>query len=187
MNSELNKIEQRRAIKIALRAMSKEERERASERASLNVLASPEFQSAKTVLIYKAMKSECNPELIEQEAIKLGKTLVYPKCVEDFSLKLLSPKERDAFIDGAYGIKEPDRYRSIEIATDDIDFLLVPGLAFDKFHNRLGRGAGYYDRLLNKARSFTCGFCFSCQIIEQVSCEAHDIPLSAVISDTFRL
>lgn len=81
---------------------------------------------------------------------------------------------------GAYGITEPDRERSERITIDRIELIIVPGLAFDRELYRLGRGGGYYDRLLNGAAAFKLGLALKEQITERVPRENWDAKMDAV-------
>jgi 5-formyltetrahydrofolate cyclo-ligase len=82
---------------------------------------------------------------------------------------------------GALGIPEP-RPGLPEVSPEVIDWALVPGLAFDEQGFRLGRGGGYYDRLLPLLRpqAICWALCLSCQLVSRLPVEAHDAPLSGV-------
>ncbi len=83
---------------------------------------------------------------------------------------------------GAFGILEPDS--SIPTtAYGDIDIFVCPGLAFDKHGGRLGRGRGFYDRVLAEAResALKIGLGFACQLVEDTHNEPHDIAMDAVL------
>ena len=84
---------------------------------------------------------------------------------------------------GAYGIGEPV---GVRIALpEEIDFILVPGIAFDRSGGRLGRGAGFYDRFLARCRAeaFRCAATFSCQIVASVPRDAHDLPVHCIATE----
>ena len=84
-------------------------------------------------------------------------------------------------ISGIYGIAEPTG----EIFTDyaAIEFIVVPGVAFDAKGNRLGRGKGYYDRLLPRIPSaYKAGICFPFQLVEEVPAESFDIRMDIIIT-----
>ena len=86
-----------------------------------------------------------------------------------------------AFRAATYGIEEPTG----ELFTDyaDIDFIVVPGVAFDRNGNRLGRGKGYYDRLLPRIPSaYKAGICFPFQLVEEVPAEPFDIRMDEIIT-----
>lgn len=79
---------------------------------------------------------------------------------------------------GSFGIDEPTG----EIVTDfsSIDVAIIPGVGFDKYGNRLGRGKGYYDRLLPKLQSYNIGVCFSFQVLPEIPTESFDRPMDEV-------
>lgn len=81
---------------------------------------------------------------------------------------------------GAYGISEPTG----ELFTDyeEIDLAIIPGVAFDPSGHRLGRGKGYYDKLLPHIPACKVGICFPFQLIEEVPAEAFDICMDTVIA-----
>ncbi len=81
---------------------------------------------------------------------------------------------------GSYGIEEPTG----ELFTDyaAIDFVAVPGVAFDNAGNRLGRGKGYYDRLLPRLTAFKAGICFPFQLVKEVPAEPFDIRMDTIIT-----
>ena len=95
----------------------------------------------------------------------------------------LAPYEGEAALAaGAFGIGEPTGRRFA--AYDTIDVAVVPGLAFDQAGRRLGRGRGYYDRLLPRLRREGCrllGLCFDFQRVAQVPVDATDVPVDEVI------
>lgn len=81
---------------------------------------------------------------------------------------------------GSYSIEEPTG----ELFTDyaAIDFVAVPGVAFDNAGNRLGRGKGYYDRLLPRLTAFKAGICFPFQLVKEVPTEPFDIRMDTIIT-----
>ena len=82
---------------------------------------------------------------------------------------------------GAYGIQEPVGTPFTDYAA--IEFIAVPGVAFDVAGHRLGRGKGYYDRLLPLLpHAFKAGICFPYQLLDEVPCEAFDVCMDAVIT-----
>jgi len=86
---------------------------------------------------------------------------------------------------GAFGILEPTSGQSVEAS--ELDLVLVPARAFDRKNgNRLGRGKGYYDRLLERLspRAFKCGIAFDCQILPTLPISPHDVPVDAVVTES---
>jgi 5-formyltetrahydrofolate cyclo-ligase len=86
---------------------------------------------------------------------------------------------------GNYGIREPDPARCQEVGPAEIDATLVPGLAWDRRGTRLGRGAGYYDRMFARPdwRGFRCGIFFALQEMEEIPADPWDQPLQAVVTE----
>ena len=81
---------------------------------------------------------------------------------------------------GAFGIIEP---LGDEIDCNIIDFIIVPGVAFDRNLNRLGRGKGYYDRLLSESNAFFAGIGYQMQVLEKIPVEDHDIKMNCIITE----
>ena len=83
-----------------------------------------------------------------------------------------------------YGILEPDTGRSKLIRAHDIDFMIVPGVAYGLDCRRLGQGGGYYDRVLSDTRAYAAGLCFNIQVCGEVPWEPHDARVDCVVSAT---
>jgi 5-formyltetrahydrofolate cyclo-ligase len=82
---------------------------------------------------------------------------------------------------GAYGILEPNVVG--EADSDEIDVILVPGLAFDREGGRMGFGKGYYDRLLEKSTAVKIGLCYDFQLFDKIPKEKHDVPMDYIITE----
>jgi 5-formyltetrahydrofolate cyclo-ligase len=87
-------------------------------------------------------------------------------------------------VQGPYGIPGPHLDKTKAVHLDRVDAVIVPGLAFDKANNRLGRGAGYYDRFLPglPKTSAKIGIAFDFQIVDRLPKEEHDVPLDIIIA-----
>lgn len=177
--------EQKKALRAEMREtlkrMSGEARLEQSAAACANAVGLSAFQNAKTVLLYRALPAECDPAVIASAAVLAGKRVAYPFCENDKNLSLYVPEDESAFIRSSYGILEPDKARSLEISADELDLIVVPGLAFDRAGHRLGRGAGYYDRLLNRTSAFKLGFGFCEQLAQSVPTEPFDMKMDGVV------
>ncbi len=144
----------------------------------------PAIRKAQSILFYASMPGEVDTLAMIEEAIVSGKRVSLP-IVEKNQRKLiptLISSMKDVHI-GAYGITEPFD-PSKALALEEIDAVIVPGLAFDKQHHRLGRGAGYYDRFLSTLpkTAATVGLAFDFQLTESLPIEAHDMRLQEVIA-----
>jgi 5-formyltetrahydrofolate cyclo-ligase len=103
-------------------------------------------------------------------------------------LRLLLPVVHgDALLVGeAAGPRRSNRFGILEPAQalreiPPVDVVVVPGVAFDRRNNRLGRGKGYYDRLLATINTYKIGVCFGCQLLEHVPHDAHDVRMDRVV------
>ena len=83
---------------------------------------------------------------------------------------------------GHYGIREP--LSPAFVAMNEIDLVAVPGVAFDPNGNRLGRGGGYYDRLLEGFCGHATGIAFDFQLLPRVPADAHDQPVGCIVTET---
>lgn len=183
---EINELKKecRKETRQRVASLSEAKRAEKSFLACMNVIRTQEFKNAKTILLYKPMKNECDPTLIASAANELKKTIAYPICTDNFGLKALAPKDDTAFLRGAYGIWEPKVEDAQEVRAEDIDLVIVPGVAFDENMGRLGRGAGYYDRFLVKCKNAVkIGFAFKEQVMKSVPISKDDIKMDKIVSD----
>jgi len=144
------------------------------------------FNEAKVVMFYVSLKDEVNTMSMIDEAIKIGKRVCVPVIIKE-EKRLIAGEIKDRTNDlerQHFGIYQPKPGHVKEVPLEDIDLIVVPGIAFDKNNVRLGRGHGYYDRFLcavpKKAR--TVGLAFDFQIIENLPKDSHDIPVWKTIT-----
>ncbi len=146
------------------------------------------FQKAETILFYASFDGEVETFNMMREAQKLGKKIGLPGTIK--GEKKIVPMavaslESDLEV-GPYGIKQPKMDQAQILPEDSLDMVVVPGVAFDKQNNRLGRGGGYYDRFLESLPSstLTVGLAFDFQMIDSLSFqEKHDVPVSGVLTN----
>lgn len=180
------KKELRQEAKRGLRALSPEYRESAGLAIAEKVAGLPEFRTSRVILIYAALPEEVPTRLIADHARSFGIQVTYPRCLPEGRELALHhvDSEEDLLLDGRYGISEPAPHCPV---TDPemIDLAFVPGLAWDRAGNRLGRGAGYYDRLLADPgwRAVTCGLFFSRQEVSKIPTDPWDVPLDMIVTD----
>jgi 5-formyltetrahydrofolate cyclo-ligase len=134
-----------------------------------------EWHRASAVCLYSALPSE--PHLLTPWPD--GKKVSLPR-VSGEDLKLHHAHSVEELVEGKFGNLEPKA--NAPKAPFQADFILVPGLAFDPAGGRLGRGAGYYDRLLTKFEGVRVGVCFSELLVDEVPCESHDIRMDFVVT-----
>ena len=145
----------------------------------------PEFQAAKMILFYASFGGEVETFQMIKQATQLNKKIALPMVTK--GSKNFIPtfvKDIDFLNEGPHGIKQPAHSHEHSVDVSDLDLVIVPGLAFDKLHNRLGRGVGYYDRFLAGLPEDTpsFGLAFDFQIVDRLPhLEAHDMTLTDVI------
>lgn len=146
--------EERKALrksKIAARdALTPQERVDLSKSIVSRIVSSEVFRSAKTVLIYRATRGEVRLEALEAAPEAADKRLAFPLCISNSEMIALLPEGPDAWQEGYCGIQEPVREKSLEIPPDEIDLVICPCTVFDEKCGRMGMGAGFYDRYLEK-------------------------------------
>lgn len=160
-------------------------REDASALITARVMALPEFQQVHVVALYAALPVEPQTRGIFAGA-QAGQILVFPRMDAATSrLDFFAVHDWNELVPGKFGLLEPDPHKCELMELAAIDTILVPGMAFDRHCLRLGRGGGYYDRLLERLPQATrrVGAFFACQEVESVLSEAHDQPLDAIVTE----
>ena len=145
----------------------------------------PEFNQAKTILFYVSYDNEVFTHEMIKESLSKGKTIVIPKTnTKKNTLTLLEVTCWDDLEKGAYTILEPKKHCIKEIPLPQIDLLIIPGVGFDPYGNRIGHGMGYYDRLLKQTPHNVCiALAFEFQIVEHIPAEEHDIRVHKIITE----
>jgi len=168
-----------------LKEQNKEERLRKSLIIAEQFWKLPAIQKARNILFYASMPVEVDTLLMIEKAIFLGKRVSLP-IVEKNKGELIPTliSSMEDVHKGTYGILEPHLNPDRVVAVKDLDVMIVPGLAFDKKNNRLGRGAGYYDRFLSTLPKTvtTVGLAFDFQLTESLPTQGHDVPLHQIIA-----
>ena len=174
----MNKELIRREVAQAKAALSAEQRRAEAEAVWTRVEASEDFRAARTVLAYCSLPDELETESF-LERWSGSKRLAVP--VVEGSRLILKEYSPDKLHKGYKGISEPDA-GCPQIGPEEIDFAIIPGVAFTREGWRLGRGKGFYDRLLPELNCPKVGVAYSCQILDSLPIEPHDARLSAVVS-----
>jgi 5-formyltetrahydrofolate cyclo-ligase len=151
-------------------------------------VALPEYQSAQTVMYYVDVRSEVRTRHFLPEALGHGKRIVVPYCI-DGELELFHLTAMDELAVGMYKILEPrPELRTLatkRISPEQLDLVMVPGVAFDRSGARMGHGFGYYDKLLQHARAEAplVALAFECQLFPEIPTQSHDIFMDRIITE----
>ena len=153
----------------------------------------PAYQQAKTIMWYLHCRSEVQTLASVQLALNTNKTLVIPYCTKDKRgnplLGLWHLQDLAELQQGTWGILEPPPQRwnesSKTISPQQLDLIMVPGVAFNQQGARLGNGMGYYDRLLAEVPADTqlTAVCYQSQIFEEIPMDSHDIYMDSIITE----
>jgi 5-formyltetrahydrofolate cyclo-ligase len=142
-----------------------------------------QMPSAHTILFFAPLPEELDIWPVLELALALGTTCALPFFDADkktYGAKEIGKLASD-IVTGKFGVREPAA-GCAEIPFDKFDLVLVPGTAFDLHGNRLGRGRGFYDRLLEKASGVKCGICYDLQLLENIPTEPHDAKVDFVLT-----
>ena len=152
-------------------------------------MALPEYAAAKTVMFYIDVRSEVRTRFALPDALASGKRIVVPWCNDAGELELFHLTSMEELSVGMYKILEPKpELRGIaakRLQPEDLDLVMVPGVAFDRTGARMGHGKGYYDKLLQHARPDAplVALAFECQLFPEIPTQAHDIFMDKIITE----
>ncbi len=182
------------AFKRQLRREARQRRDQQADREQLSqtiwqrFLSLPEFAAAQTVLLYVDMRSEVRTRPFLPIVMAAGKRVAVPFCQND-ELMLFHLQDLDQLSPGCFGVLEPREelrdVASLRVEAEEIDLVMVPGVAFDRRGGRLGYGKGYYDRLLRRLRpdALVVAAAFECQIVPEIPMQHHDVFMDVVITE----
>ena len=175
----------RTRIRAGLKKYSADEREKFSAQACTLLREQTLWRSAKTILFYAPLPNELNIWPLVADALDAKKIVVLPQFnprTNHYIGCQITHLEND-LAPGQFGIREPKSHCS-EILLNRLDLALVPGVGFDLMGRRLGRGKGFYDRLLAQIPGSKCGIGFDEQIVEAIPTEPHDVRLNYILTPT---
>jgi 5-formyltetrahydrofolate cyclo-ligase len=175
----------RREIRARLARLSAGQRTTLSAATCALLERQRSWQAAQTILFYAPVPGELDIWPLVAKALRAGQIVALPRFDAEtgFYVACRVKDPASELTLGEFGIREPGHECS-ELATNQLDFLLVPGLAFDLHGGRLGRGKGYFDRLLTAVRGTTCGVAFDEQIVREVPVESHDVHVNCILTPT---
>lgn len=183
----MNKADIRKKM-ISLRdSLSNEEVANRSQMIEFRLMNLEAYIVAQVIFIYVSFGNEINTKGFINKAIKDGKRIAVPLTIPKG--KLLKPCEISSLDDltpSNWGILEPTEANCRLVHSNEIDLAVVPGLAFDYNFNRIGYGAGYYDRFLPSlpSRAVKLGIGYDFQLLDRLPVGKFDFPLDGVLTET---
>lgn len=174
----MNKDTIRTRVKARKSMLTARERDEAAMRVFAALERTAAFLMADNILMYRSLPDELSTrDFIYRWAAR--KHFYLPR-VNGVDLDIL-PYDRSRLHLGTFNIEEPDGDDTTDI--DAIDLIVVPAVAYDRRGNRIGRGKGYYDRLLRRSRATTVGVAYACQICDDIEPDDFDVPVHFVITE----
>ena len=183
----MNKEEIRRNILKKRISLSFVERRNKSRQVFLRLNETIGYRNSQNIMFYVATRSEVQTEEMIKTSIKIGKNIFVPIILTERT-NLAPSKIYDFDIElekGKKGILEPKKEYYRLFSPEDIDLMIIPGVAFDTSGNRIGRGFGYYDNFLRKIRSSVeiIALAFEMQIVKKILNDKNDIPVNKIITE----
>ncbi|MGB6370836.1 MAG: 5-formyltetrahydrofolate cyclo-ligase [Atribacterota bacterium] len=183
----MNKEEIRRKILKKRLSLSSEDIRDKSQQVFLNLAETVEYRNSRNIMFYVATRIEVQTEEMIKMSIKMGKNVFVPIILPE-CLNLAPSKIFDFDIElekGKKGIFEPKKEYYRLFPPENIDLIIVPGVAFDLSGNRIGRGFGYYDNFLRKVSSSAkiVALAFEMQIVKKIPNDKNDIPVHKIITE----
>ncbi|MBL8875534.1 MAG: 5-formyltetrahydrofolate cyclo-ligase [Phycisphaerae bacterium] len=162
-----------------------------SRRITETTISLPEWQNAGAIMLYASMPGEIDTGPLAEHALSRGKILSVPRT--DWEGGILRPVRIQSWADATAGPRHPDRpsvpsprATCVDVNPASLQLVIVPGLGFDPAGNRLGRGAGFYDRFLleNALGAYAIGLAPDRMILQRIPAGAMDAPVSTVVSES---
>jgi 5-formyltetrahydrofolate cyclo-ligase len=146
-----------------------------------------EFKASRNILFFLSLPCEVQTDEMIQTALDLGKKVHVP--IVDAKRRRLNISEISGldieFVEKQFGIQEPDSADLKIVSPEILDFVLVPGLAFDRKGGRIGYGAGYFDKFLKEAPGHVVpiGVAFDFQVLDLVPQTQFDVPVRKILTE----
>ena len=173
----------RKEIRAALKRISPAARDAASAQLCARLMEQSFWKNAASILFFAPLPDEADVWPLLEETVAGGRIAALPRFdPADRSYGACRVQDlRGEIVTGKFGIREPGP-GCVDIRLTQIDLVLVPGVAFDLRGNRLGRGRGFYDRLLAETRGVRCGIAFEEQIAGAVPAQKHDLKMNLILT-----
>lgn len=185
-----DKLSIRRYVLSKRDSLSEEIRREKDKKIKDKLIGLSGFKASHKILLYASFRSEVGTADLVKYCIANGKTTVLPKVdKQNNELKLYEIKDMSELSSGYLGILEPDVSEERLFSVEDMDCIIVPGVAFDEHCNRLGYGKGFYDKLLSRVKSqgsvgkVAIALAYEEQIVERIPVDTHDIKMDKIITD----
>ncbi len=178
----MTKKELRAEIKSRLSALSQDYKDESGRKISKLVLSCEDYRTADSIFVYCSSENEPGTDEIIREALLSGKKVYVPKCLAKGIMIPVPIDEGTPFTAGYMGIREPSCYDE-GITPEEIDLSIIPCMSAALNGKRLGHGAGFYDRFLEKTKTKRLCLCFHALLSEQIPIDSHDIKMDLIVTE----
>lgn len=170
-------------------ALTEAERQEYGRCIAERILAEPAFQKAKTIFSFMPMDEEVQLQSLFTDSAASGKRFGFPVCFSKGRMEVYEPADRDHMERDRFGILAPNPERDRLLAPEELDFVIVPLLGFDRELYRIGYGGGFYDRYLRRLRPGTpfAGVAYSLQDCRHIPRESFDLALPVILTEKERI
>lgn len=150
------------------------------------VLSGALYRGCETVVLYSPKDNEIGTEVVFMDALRSGRRVLFPRIIrERGELSLVCVGDRAELRPGAFGLLEPAGAEIVRPDALERTLICVPGVAFSPAGQRLGRGGGYYDRMLAAApRAITAGLAYSFQVLDRLPESPEDRRLDVIMTES---
>lgn len=172
----------RKEVLSSLKQLSQEKakKEKIEDIILLNLFNSVLWRDSQTIGVTLSMLMEFNTEKLIEKALSQGKVVCIPKTFEKGQMSFYQYELGDELKTTSFGVLEPLSEKLI--SKEQIDLLVVPGVAFNSLGYRIGFGGGFYDRYLDGFKGNTCSLVFDEQLTNKFEPESHDLPVSKLFT-----
>ena len=188
--SSSNRRSLREAALVRRGGLAEEDCRRCSEKVQATALQLDEYRHANIVALYSPVQNEVDTSSILTHAIDSGRRVYYPKpsLAQSYSFAQIG-SSAELVRAGPYGVLEPAGGELLSPSDHDRVIVFIPGLLFDRWGNRLGRGAGWYDRALQglSGRGVYVGLAYEFQLVEALSVQSWDQRVHIIITENNRI
>lgn len=184
MNTYFLKKELREKMRKRRKELTNEEKQQMSDEILRKIISLDEYKKAEILFTYVSLSNEVDTFALIAAALKSGKRVAVPRCVENKPLmEFYFIHGRSELENGSYGVLEPIP-KPDRLCTYRKGLCILPGLSFDRAGTRLGYGRGYYDRFLQKYEGDTVGVCFSPILsVMPLPTGRFDVPVNMVVTN----
>ncbi len=167
--------------------MTEKETELKSQRVAARLCRLPEYGRSRCIMLYWSCHNEVQTHELVQRALREGKRVALPRCnVERGEIYPYEVKDISCDLEtGPFGIAQPKEDAGGLVELSEIEICVVPGIAFDREGNRVGRGLGFYDRFLHRLDKNTerIGVAYAFQIVDKIYPTDEDASVNKVVTE----